>query len=55
MDWMFAAKVALSGFGMVFFVLAILFLTILLTKEVINRFNFKKETIENDDKIVNLE
>ncbi|MFZ2331261.1 MAG: hypothetical protein WAW45_06685 [Atribacterota bacterium] len=55
MDWMLAAKVALSGFGMVFFVLAILFMTILLTKEVINRYIFKKEAIKNDNKIVDLE
>jgi Na+-transporting methylmalonyl-CoA/oxaloacetate decarboxylase gamma subunit len=54
MDWMLAAKVASGGFGMVFFVLAILFVAIILTKEVIGKFILKKEVIKNDSKIVDL-
>ena len=49
MDWKLAAKVAGGGFGMVFFVLAVLYFAILLTKKVIDKFMLKKETIKNDD------
>ena len=54
MDWVLAAKVAIGGFGMVFFVLAILFVAIILTKEAIGKFILKKEAIKNDNKIADL-
>ena len=54
MDWQLAAKVAGGGFGMVFFVLAILYLVILLTKIVVARIISRKEKLKNNAKISDL-
>jgi len=46
MDWKLAAKVAGSGFGIVFITLTILYLTIWLTKIVVARIVIRKEKIK---------
>ena len=43
MDWKLATTIAGGGFGMVFFVLAILYVAIILTKEVIDKFILKSK------------
>jgi len=51
MDWKLAAKVAGSGFGMVFIVLTILYLAIWLTKIVVAKIVIRKEKAKNNARI----
>jgi len=46
MNWKLAAKIAGGGFGMVFFVLIILFLAMWLTKIVVARIIIRKEKLK---------